>query len=183
MKSKALYVIILVSVVCGCATNRSTLESLPDGRHKILASSLLQRHPSEDAEVFRRAGGEGYIMSSGGGGLIFPIGLQDQDEDYSARFEALQQFEPRLYSELSPLLIDPEGGLTIPEIFADNISRERAFYLSTRSAYATKFNRRMAHLRSNKANKPRHATTTSRPVSMISPDYKPNTVIDVRRRW
>ena len=34
-----------------------------------------------------------------------------------------------------------------------------------------------------KANKPRHATTTSRTVSMISPNYKPNPVIDVRRRW
>jgi hypothetical protein len=33
------------------------------------------------------------------------------------------------------------------------------------------------------ANKPRHATTTSRPVSMISRNYNTNPVIDVRRRW
>jgi hypothetical protein len=31
--------------------------------------------------------------------------------------------------------------------------------------------------------KPRHATTTSRPVSMFSPSYNTNPVIDVRRRW
>ncbi len=33
------------------------------------------------------------------------------------------------------------------------------------------------------ANKPRHATTTSRPVSMIFSYYNPNPVIDVHRRW
>jgi hypothetical protein len=32
-------------------------------------------------------------------------------------------------------------------------------------------------------NKPRHATPTSRPVSMISRIYNINPVIDVRRRW
>jgi len=32
-------------------------------------------------------------------------------------------------------------------------------------------------------NKPRHATTTSRPVSMISPNYNTNPMIGVRRRW
>jgi len=32
-------------------------------------------------------------------------------------------------------------------------------------------------------NKPRHTTTTSRPVSMISRNYNPNPVIDMRRRW
>mgnify|MGYP007092108871 CR=1 FL=1 len=32
-------------------------------------------------------------------------------------------------------------------------------------------------------NKPHRATTTSRSVSMISPDYKPNLVIDARSRW
>jgi hypothetical protein len=34
-----------------------------------------------------------------------------------------------------------------------------------------------------KPNKPRHATTTSRSVSMIFCNYNPNPVIDVRRRW
>jgi hypothetical protein len=34
-----------------------------------------------------------------------------------------------------------------------------------------------------KANKPRHVTTTSRPVSMIFRNYNTNLVIDVRRRW
>jgi hypothetical protein len=32
-------------------------------------------------------------------------------------------------------------------------------------------------------NKPRHAITTSRPVSMIIRNYNTNTVIDVRHRW
>jgi hypothetical protein len=32
-------------------------------------------------------------------------------------------------------------------------------------------------------NKPRHATTTSRPVSMIFRNYNINPVIEVRRRW
>jgi hypothetical protein len=32
-------------------------------------------------------------------------------------------------------------------------------------------------------NKPHRATTTSRSVSMISPDYNPNHAIDTRRRW
>jgi hypothetical protein len=32
-------------------------------------------------------------------------------------------------------------------------------------------------------NKPRHATTASRPVSMVFRNYNPNPVIDVRRRW
>jgi hypothetical protein len=31
--------------------------------------------------------------------------------------------------------------------------------------------------------KPRHATTTSRPVSMILRNFNTNPVIDVRRRW
>jgi hypothetical protein len=31
--------------------------------------------------------------------------------------------------------------------------------------------------------KPHRATITSRSVSMISPDYNPNPVIDTRRRW
>jgi hypothetical protein len=31
--------------------------------------------------------------------------------------------------------------------------------------------------------KPRHATTTSRPVSMLPLNYNTNSVIDVRRRW
>jgi ABC-type thiamine transport system ATPase subunit len=34
-----------------------------------------------------------------------------------------------------------------------------------------------------KPNKPRHATTTSRPVSMIFRNYNTNAVIDVRPRW
>lgn len=33
------------------------------------------------------------------------------------------------------------------------------------------------------ANKPHRATTTSRSVAMISPDYNPNPVIDARPRW
>lgn len=33
------------------------------------------------------------------------------------------------------------------------------------------------------ANKPRHATSTSRPVSMIFPHHNPNPVIDARPRW
>jgi hypothetical protein len=32
-------------------------------------------------------------------------------------------------------------------------------------------------------NKPHRATTTSRSVSMVSPDYHPNPVIDARSRW
>jgi hypothetical protein len=32
-------------------------------------------------------------------------------------------------------------------------------------------------------NKPHRATTTSRSVSMISPDYNPNPEIDARTRW
>jgi len=32
-------------------------------------------------------------------------------------------------------------------------------------------------------NKPRHATTTSRPVSMIFCNYLSNPVIGARRRW
>jgi hypothetical protein len=34
-----------------------------------------------------------------------------------------------------------------------------------------------------KQNKPRHATTTSRPVSLIFRNYNPHPVIDARRRW
>jgi hypothetical protein len=150
MKITALYAIVLACVVCGCASERSTLASLSDGPHKVLASSLLQRNPREDAEVFRRAGGEGYIASSGGGGLIFPIGLQDREEEFSARFEDLQPFEPVLYSKVAPLLVDPDGGLTITEILADKISRERAFYLHTRSSYAAEFNQHLARDTSKK---------------------------------
>jgi hypothetical protein len=150
MKSITLHAIVFACVVSGCASERSTLTSLSDGPHKVMASNLLQRNPSEDAAVFCRSGGEGYIMSSGGGGLIFPVGLQNRDEEYSARFEDLQPFEPVLYSKLAPLLVDPEGGLTITEISADQISRERAFYLRTRSLYAVKFNKCVAENTSKK---------------------------------
>ena len=41
----------------------------------------------------------------------------------------------------------------------------------------------LASLEHKKQNKPHRATTTSRSVSMISPDYNLNPVIDARSRW
>jgi hypothetical protein len=41
----------------------------------------------------------------------------------------------------------------------------------------------LASVEYKKQNKPHRATTTSRSFAMISPDYNPNPVIDVRRRW
>jgi hypothetical protein len=41
----------------------------------------------------------------------------------------------------------------------------------------------LASIEHKKQNKPHRATTTSRSVSMILPDYNPNPVIDARSRW
>lgn len=49
------------------------------------------------------------------------------------------------YSQIAPLLLDPDGTITLTDIMTgEKISRERRFYMNAFENYAKKFNRRMA---------------------------------------
>lgn len=102
-------------------------------------------NPEVDASAFYRVGGIGYIMTEGG--LRMPIRNPRHAEIDAGNFESLEHFNPGLFSQISPLLVDPDGGLTMEHIVSDyELSPEREYYRTIMADYATRFNKRMALL-------------------------------------
>ena len=142
MKQKLLAILLFSFVVAACSTNLSDPRNIKEGVHKDRALKLLQRSPESDASVFYHVGGIGYIMTYGG--LRVPIGV---DSSESRDFQSLEVFAPILFSEVSPLLQDPDGRLTMDHFVGGaELTRERQFYQDVRGNYAVRFNRRMQKL-------------------------------------
>ena len=73
-----------------------------------------------------------------------PIGVDTLD---SRDFQSLEPFAPILFSEISPLLVDSEGPLTMGHFLGDlQLSEGRKFYYDVRGDYAERFNRSMLSL-------------------------------------
>ncbi len=132
-------------MIVACASRSPIPSSIPSGEHKTRALLLATRNPEADAAPFYRVGGVGYIMTEGG--VRMPIGNPRHAEPSAGDFESLEHFEPTLFSEISPLLADSDGGLTMEYFVGDQeLSPERHYYRTIRVEYATRFNGRMASL-------------------------------------
>jgi len=150
----ALAIITLCTLgLVACASPPPSLNSIPPGEHKTLATQLAARSPRADATAFHRAGGTGYIMTGGGVRMpILPPGMLTLD---SRDFESLKPFDPALYSQIYPLLDDPKDELTIPHFMGHKkLSPAHQTYRNVRSTYALNFNKRMYSLANPRPKQP-----------------------------
>lgn len=128
-----------------CASRIPDFRSIPSGEHKTRGLQLAERSPEGDAETFYRAGGVGYFMTEGGARM--PVGNPRYVEADAGDFESLKRVQPDLYSQISPLLIDPEGALSMEYFLGDKrLTPQREYYHAVVYNYASRFNKRMAWL-------------------------------------
>ena len=142
MNTKLLVAASFFVFLAACSSNVPDPRGIPEGEQKERAVTLSKRNAEDDASAFYHVGGIGYLMTSGG--LRMPIGVDTLD---SRDFQSLEPFAPILFSEISPLLVDSEGSLTMGHFLGDlQLSEGRQFYYDVRGDYAERFNRSMLNL-------------------------------------
>ena len=133
----------LVLTMSSCSTLVLRLKDEPESHHRANALELLAQDPVEDARYVESVGVKAII--GGFGGVILFIGLENQKDAYSLRYELLRNVKTsdQRITHLQMLLMDPDGFPVYP---FNDISSTRELYHEARVKYATLFNRETERL-------------------------------------